>query len=288
MTRFRVYLWVVGLSLASGLASAEAVVLEYRPSVGQTASYKVQFAGRMQRSVEGEEPFATSKRYQATVALTYTTEVVSQTDDGTVVQIRMQEGQADVTAGDVSETVNLGTLEARTPVDRRRLSTDAELSAEQDLTEVSPGVVDTLASLGLLGGEWLSLVDVIYLPEAEVEPGAVWFYEDAPGEGAPGVTIRVEFRLLQLTTRDGRKCAKISASWSAPFSESSPLPGEEGAEGTATGVLSGEYVVYYDYENCLELYVEGSVGTSITMGVSGVPVSATQKQQVNVKARLVE
>jgi hypothetical protein len=63
---------LAGLWLAGGLARAQAVVLEYKPKVGQTATYKAMFAGRMQRAIEGDVPFATSERYEAAATLSYT------------------------------------------------------------------------------------------------------------------------------------------------------------------------------------------------------------------------
>ncbi len=284
--RFHICLWAAGLWLAAGVASARGVVMEYKPKVGQTATYKAMFAGRMQRAIEGDVPYATSQRYQVTATLEYATEVLSQTDDATIVKIRMSEGQAEVKTGDVAQTVDLGTLQAEATVDRRRLGTAADVTAEADFAEIHLDVIDALESLHLLGDEWLGLVDVLYLPEGDVKPGATWSHKDEPEGEEPFPTVTIDHRLIELTSYGGRKCAKIAVSWRVPFSDI-PFPlGGEGVEASASGILSGEYLVYYDYENCLEVYVEGSVGTSLSVPL---PESTfEQKQQMNVKARLVE
>jgi hypothetical protein len=288
MIRFRVCLCVAGLWLAGGLTPAQGLVLEYKPEVGQTSTYKAMFAGRMQRAIEGDVPFATSKRYEVTATLTYTSEVLSQTADETTVELRMQQGQADVNAGDVAETVDLGALEAKVAVDRRRVATDPDMTVESELDEVHPDVIEALGTMELLGGQWLGLVDVLYLPEGEVEPGATWSHEPLLEEADLPFALKIDHRLVELTTRAGHKCAKIAVSWRAPFSDI-PFPGgEEGAVGSASGAFSGEYLVYYDYENCLEVYVDGAVGASVTATVSEPSITLTQNHQLNVKASLVE
>ncbi len=277
---------LAALLAASSAPCCHAIVLRYEPKVGQTATYKAMFAGRMQRAIEGDVPFAAFERYQVTATLTYTSEVLSQTDDATMVKIRMEDGQADVKAGDVAETVDLGTLQAQTTVDRRRLGTDADVTAEADFAEVHPELIDALGSLRILGDLWLGLADVLYLPEGDVGPGATWFHKDVPEGDEPFPILKIDHRLIELTSYKGRKCAKIAVSWRAPFSDI-PFPVRGGAvEASASGVLSGEYIVYYDYENCLEVYVEGSVGRSLTVPLP--EFSFEQRQQMNVKARLVE
>lgn len=284
--RSRLCLCAAGLWLAAGVASARGVVIEYKPKVGQKATYKVMFAGRMQRAIEGDVPYATSQRYEVTATLKYTSQVLSQTDDATIVKIRMEDGEADVKTGDIVETVDLGTLQAEATVDRRRLGTDADVTAEADLSEVHLDVIDALESLHLLDDQWLGLVDVLYLPEGDVKPGATWSHRDEPEGEGPFPTVTIDHRLVELTSYGSRKCAKIAVSWRVPFSDVPFPPGGGEVEALASGVFSGEYLVYYDYENCLEVYVEGSVGTSLTVPLPDS--SFEQKQQMNVKARLVE
>jgi hypothetical protein len=129
-------------------------------------------------------------------------------------------------------------------------------------------------------------VDVVCLPEGDVKPGDTWSHEPAAEMEDLPFTVRVDHRLLEVTTRAGRTCAKLSVSWEAPFSDV-PFPmGDGDVDASASGVMSGEYIVYYDYENCLEVHVEGAFGTTFTLALP--EFSVEQKQQVNVKARLVE
>jgi hypothetical protein len=149
-------------------------------------------------------------------------------------------------------------------------------------------VTEALGSLDLVGDAWLGLVDVLYLPEGDVAPGATWSHEPLEEEEDLPFALEIDHRLLELTTYAGRTCAKIAVSWRAPFTDM-PFPeAGEAADASASGIFSGEYVVYYDYENCLEVYVEGSVGASISVAVPEPAVTVTQNHQINVKSKLVE
>jgi len=101
----------------------------------------------------------------------------------------------------------------------------------------------------------------------------------------------VKYKLLDLTTHAGRKCAKIRASWRYEFSDmkmGEEGEGEESAATTGSGLHTGDYLFYYDYENSVCAYSEGSVGLemSVAMPSPSGEGTASMKALVNVKTSL--
>jgi hypothetical protein len=276
-----------------GAAPAGAVELVYKPKVGETVQHKVMLAGRL--SVTASNPELASfldQRGEMTTAIRYSAAPASQSDDSTVVDIRMLNGQAVVKTESGAETVDLGTLTAKLTTDRRLETGDAEFEIEEDFTETSGEAYSVLDGFAILAGDWWDLVDVLYLPAGDVSTGAEWQYEDAegrPSESAPPFVVR--YKLLDLTTHEGRKCAKIRASWRYEFSDMKMEEEGEGEEADATtgsGVHTGDYLLYYDYENSVCAYSEGSVGLEISVQIpspSGIG-TASMKALVNVKTAL--
>jgi len=274
-----------------GAAPASAVELVYKPKVGETVQHKVMLAGRLSVTASDSELAAfLAQRGEMTVTIRYAAAPASQSDDATVVAIRMLNGQAVVKTESGTETFDLGTLTAKLTVDRRLETGAAEFDNEEDITEVSDEAYSVLDGFPVLGGNWWELVDVLYLPAGDVSAGAEWQYEDTedlPSESSPPLVVR--YKLLDLTTHAGRKCAKIRASWRYEFSDMKM--DEEGEESEATigsGVYSGDYLLYYDYENSVCAYSEGSVGleTSVMMPSPSGEGTASMKALVNVKTAL--
>jgi hypothetical protein len=133
-------------------------------------------------------------------------------------------------------------------------------------------------------GMWSDLCDLLILPEKPVKVGATWTHEEK-WEHADATHVRT-YRLEGLTTREGRKCAKIAVSWRMDYSSVPLDTGDEiMAEMPATeGVSTGQFVWYYDYENSVDVYVEGAKGTESTTPAWG----STTKTLMNVKIIPVE
>jgi len=276
-----------------GAAPAGAVELVYKPKVGETVQHKVMLAGRLSVTASDSELAAfVDQRGEMTAAIRYSAVPTSQSEDSTVVEIRMLKGQAVVKIESGAETVDLGTLTARLTIDRRLETGEAEFDNEEDVTEISYETYSVLDGFPLLAGDWWEVVDVLYLPAGDVSTGAEWQYEeteDLPSESAPPLVVR--YKLLDLTTHAGRKCAKIRASWRYEFSDmkmDEEGEGEESAATTGSGVYSGDYLLYYDYKNSVCAYSEGSVGleTSVTMPSPSGEGTASMKALVNVKTAL--
>ena len=287
---------LLGLALILALAAAApagAVELVYKPKVGETMQHKVMLAGRLSVTTSDPELAAfLDQRGEMTAAIRYSAAPVSQSDDSTVVEIRMLNGQAVVKTESRTETVDLGTLTGKLTADRRLETGDLEFDAEEDFTEISEEAYSVLDGFPLLAGDWWELVDVLYLPTGDVSEGAEWQYEDRedlPSESAPPIVVK--YKLLDLTTHAGRKCAKIRASWRYEFSDmkmGEEGEGEESDAMTASGVHTGDYIFYYDYENSVCPYSEGSVGleTSVMMPSPSGEGTASMKALVNVKTTL--
>jgi hypothetical protein len=287
---------LLGLTLILALvcvAPASAVELVYKPKVGETVQHKVMLAGRL--SVTASDPELASfvdQRGEMTATIRYSSVPTSQSDDSTVMDIRMLDGQAVVKTESGTETVDLGTLTAKLTTDRRLETGEGEFDAEEDFTETSEEAYSVLDGFPLLAGDWWELVDVLYLPAGDVSKGAEWRYEDTedlPSESAPPVVVK--YKLLDLTTHEGRKCAKIRASWRYEFTDMKMEEEGEGEESdamTGSGLHTGDYLIYYDYENSVCAYSEGSVGLemSVTMPSPSGEGTASMKALVNVKTAL--
>lgn len=282
-------LFLAAMLALAGAGPAGAVELVYKPKVGQTVQHKVMIAGRLSLTGSGDELAALlDRRGEMTATIRYSATPTSQSDDSTVVEMRLLEGTAVVKTESATETVNLGTLTATLTTDRRLETDDADFEFEEDLSEVSEEAYAVLDGFPILTGDWWELVDVLYLPAGDVSKGAKWQYEEESelpdGSAQPLV---VSYELLDLTSHDGRKCAKIRASWRYEFSDMQVDEGDdaESATTTGSGVYSGDYLIYYDYENSVCAYSEGSIGfdATATMPTPFGEGSATMKALANVK-----
>lgn len=286
-------LWLTLILALVGAAPAGAVELVYKPKVGETVQHKVMLAGRLSVTVSDPELASfLDQRGEMTATIRYSVTPTSRSDDSTVVAIRMLDGQAVVNTESGTETVDLGTLTAKLTTDRRLETDEAEFDIEEDFTETSDEVYSVLDGFPLLAGDWWELVDVLYLPTGDVSKGAEWRYEDTedlPSESAPPLVVR--YKLLDLTTHAGRNCAKIRASWRYEFSDMKMEEEGEGEEPdamTGSGLHTGDYLVYYDYENSVCAYSEGTVGLemSVTMPSQSGEGTVSMKALVNVKTAL--
>jgi hypothetical protein len=131
-------------------------------------------------------------------------------------------------------------------------------------------------------------------PEGDVKEGDTWSdtisVPWAPGGSEVEVTCSTE--LLALTTFQNRKCAKIRISFSSPMemdlAELGMPVGEEGS-GAMQGVLKGDLLTYYDYENSLYVYSEGTVGMEGQMSVSDMLGGVMETKTImNLKMVMVE
>jgi hypothetical protein len=285
----RCCLAVVALGL--GLVAApptEAALLRYRPKVGTTTKHRLQVSSRMSFSEEPEQHYILPLKAEVSASLEYAQKITSETEDGVRVETQLSSSEAKVTANDVTETASLGSCRLAQDMDHLRSPSEGLGEIEEDFTEVSDETYHALTECYLTLGEWADWLDILQFPDAEVELGETWKGE-APFIGPFGVLppeAVVRSRLVELTTMEGRKCAKIETSLDAPLHEDLHETGAP--EGLSLQrALRFNLVWYYDYENSVTVLMEGSITEeglfSDTSGRSG-----QGKVIINVKESLLE
>lgn len=275
--------WGVLLAALSA-GSAQAVDLRFKPKVGEEHRFAFLMSGRMMSS--GDSADASDSRREGSVRIHYALKALSETDEQTVVEVRQLDGEATLSAEGESATVTLSPVKATFGVDRRRQSELEDM--EGDDPPESEGMPDAVC--GILGemevgcGMWMEAADMLYLPKDPVEVGATWTHEQK-WEHA-GTVQTTEYKLEELTEKAGRKCAKIRAKWNTPYSVTDVPEGNESiAEWLRMeGLTTGEIVFYYDYENSLDVYIEGTMGSETKPEAA----DASTKMLLNMKISLVE
>ena len=278
--------WALVLAaLAAG--SAHAVDLRFRPRVGEEHKYSLLISGRVLSSGVDMEDSAADFRSEGSVRIHYAVKALSETEEQTLVEVRQLDGEATLSAEGETATVALPPFRSVFRFDRQRESEveDQEGGDPPDSEDMPDEVCGILAELEVGCGMWTEAADCLYLPKEPVEVGATWSHE-----GKVGDTVHTtEYKLEQLTERSGRKCAKIRAKWRTPYAITD-LPGlPEEAESNAEwlrmeGLTTGEVVVFYDYENSLDVYVEGTIGSESKPEAA----DAGTKMLLNLKISLVE
>jgi hypothetical protein len=288
---------LVALALLGGAGSAaQAVEMQYRPKAGETAKHRVMLAGRL--TMEADSPLVQEfilDRAQLSATLEYVCTPTSQSGDTTEIEVEMTRSEATVTTAAGPEKTSLGSAKATMQVDSRLEVSEASFTTDEDYTSLSDDAVEAIDAFGAGAAGWWDLVDVLYLPEGDVSAGAEWTYEDTDTdfggvEGAPPLEVR--YKLLELTTHAGRKCAKIGTSFQYEFSDVAVSPEDEGGrQMTTSGVMSGEYLSYYDYENSVQVYHEGAMGLDVTVTIDHPDMASAAvrtKIVMNVKMILAE
>jgi len=278
---------VTGLWLVSCLP-AHAVVLRYRPKVGEMTKHKVSMSGRMETSMAGTAVPGATMRMEMTGAIDLAEKALSQTEETTRVENRWLGGKISVKMDGQSQSVDVPTGRMVVDVDPRGRAVKLIEAAmeDQSLTPQAMGPdFQTMVGWSEFGA----------FPEGDVKVDDTWSDEIKlpTGEEGPEITLQISSRLLALTTFQERKCAKIRTSFEGPmtFDLSKMAPADEEAEGEMEAVLQGDMVWYYDYENSVYVYAEGAVGMNMTMSMSAPEMPAgemTMNMLMNVKYALAQ
>jgi hypothetical protein len=277
----------LGMVLVVALPT-EAALLRYRPKVGTVTKHRLQVSSRMSFSEEPEQHYLRAIRAEVSASLEYTQEILSETEDGVRVQTRLSSSEAKVTANDVTETASLGSFRVAQDVDQLRSPSGGYAECEDDYTDVSDETYEVLVECYLTLGEWADWLDILQFDKAEVGVGETWQKEASyigPFGVLPPETV-VRSRLVELTTMEGRKCAKIETSLDAPLHEDLQETGApEGL--TLQRALRFDLVWHYDYENSVTVLMEGSITEE---GLFSDPSGRTGQGKVvmNVKDALLE
>lgn len=267
---------VVLLVLLSAALPAHAVVLRYQPAVGSVQRQKVTMAGRMETSMEG---LGQMMRMELVSEMNYQQKALSQTDEVTRVETKMLGGKASVTFGEQSQSMDMPDGKIVADIDRRGRM--AKL-VEMDMKGQSQQMMGADAL-----GNWSQFAA---FPEGEISIGDTWADKiTVPSTaGGPELTLDLNSKLLSVETFQGRQCTKIRTTFSGPMEYDLSAMGQAG---TMNATLQGDMVWYYDYENSVYVYGEGTVGMDMNMAsdASGMPAGAmTSKMIMNVKLAMVK
>ncbi|UCC68295.1 MAG: hypothetical protein JSV79_14520 [Armatimonadota bacterium] len=253
---------VAGLLVASCLP-AHAIVLRYRPKINELSKRNITVEGSMQTSIEGAGQFT---QREATASAEYVEKALSETAETTRVESRWIRGTLTTKANGESHTEELPPGRMVADIDRRKRLVEV---VEADFG----GGVDSWSLMGSGAETWTSFFAQFgQFPEGDIEVGDSW-YEELKIPIAPAsseIKVTVESHLLALTTFQGRKCAKIRASFEGPISLDLSDFGasSEEAKGRLEATFHGDTLWYYDYENSVDVYQEASTRMEINLSVS--------------------
>jgi hypothetical protein len=274
--RFAVAL-VVGLFVMA-CAPAQAIVLRYQPKVGETAKHKLSISGGMLTSIPG---MGQGMQIEMTGTLDYTEAALSETAETTRVETRLLGGPATTKMAGHSETGQMPTGRIVADIDRRGHPVRV--------------VVKEIGGRTMMPESAETWGKQFNFPEGNVEVNDSWSdtvkIPSAPQ--GPEVTLTLKSQLLDLTTYQNRKCAKIRTSFEGPISvdlSALGVPSQE-AKGSMEATLQGDVISYYDYENSIEVYSEGTIAVVMGFSVEGpeAPPSGLNIQvQMEVKTTLEE
>ncbi len=267
---------VVVTLLLLGALPAHAVVLKFQPAVGSAQKQKATMAGRIETSMEG---LGQMMRMELVSEMNYQQKALSQTDDVTRVETKMLGGKASVKFGEQSQSVDMPEGKIVADIDRRgRLTKLVEMDMKDQQSQQMMGA-DAL-------GNWSQFAA---FPAGDINVGDTWADKiTTPSSAGPELTLDLNSKLLSLETFQGRKCAKIRTTFSGPMTYDLATMGQQGA---MNATLQGDMVWYYDYDNSVYVYGEGTVGMDMSMSseAPGMPAGAmTSKMIVNVKLALVQ
>ena len=276
------------LIACGGLVHAEPIQLRFKPAVGQETKHRLMMAARVETASQTEEG-SLAERGEAQVRIDFARKVTGEEGEETTIETRQLKGEVSVTVEGAETAIALPPFRTVRHFDRRRNQVglaEEEGGDPPESDEESTGC-EIVGSLGVGCGMWAEMAEMLTLPAEPVEVGATWTKEH--GSGSQDEKSTVNYKLEELTSRSGRKCAKIRASWRHQFSTkglsdlAEMQPGSVGIL-AAEGVNTGDLVCYYDYENSVDVLVEGSLGNESTTVATG----STEKAVMNVKIVMVE
>ena len=275
--------WLIGMTVGLALAvclPAQAITLRYAPRVGEVHRQKTTIAGGMETTMEAlSQPL----RGQISVDMEYSEKALSQTDTLTRMQTDLLGGKAMVSMAGQSQTTDMPT--GRMVADVDRLSRvvkviQADLSGGQQTMGAGAENFPNWSQFGVF-------------PEGDVDVNDTWSGKvNIPAApGMPGIANVYTCTLLDLTSFQGRKCAKIRTAFNGPFQmDLSGAPGlPQLLENITYATMQGDIVWYYDYENSVYVYGEGSISVDMKMSLGGGNVPAgnmTTKMLMNINTAL--
>ena len=263
---------------------AQAVLLRYNPKVGVATKHKFTMAGRTEVTAPGM-PEAMQMEMEAVMHSVQ--KALSETADTVRVETRLLDSNVKMTMGGQTHAQPVPEIKIVAKIDRRGRTVKVE-EADMGDSAVSPQM---MAGGPETWGNWSSFSA---FPEKDVKAGAKWSDELSMGSvpGMEGMTIKSTSEVLALTTFQGRKCAKMRTVFEAPLDfDLSEMAGTEaaGMEGSMEGLMNGTMLWYYDYENSVYAYAEGTIGMSMSMDMGeAMGGSSSTKMVMNMKMTLAK
>jgi len=256
-------------------------VLKYRPKVDSVLKHKASMAGRMESSMEA---MGQTMRAEITMDMDYSEKVLSQTDETTRVETELLGGKTEVNMAGMKQTIDMPTGKMVTDLDPRG---QVVKLVEADLTGTDQQV------MGQGSESFPNWSQFSAFPEGDIKEGDSWkgTVTIPMGPDAPTIEMSYTSKLIALTTFQDRKCAKLQTGFSAPLElDASQLGGGQGSDGNVNATLSGDILWYYDYENSVYVYGEGTVGMDMDMSMSAPNMpsgNVKTKMLLNIKTSLV-
>jgi hypothetical protein len=265
---------------------AHAIVLRYAPKVGEVHRYEVTAAGAFEMTIEA---LGQTSRTESGAEVQCEQRALSQTGDVTRLQTDLLGGKSTTKCDDQTESGEAPSGKVVVEVDRRARVTrlvEMNLEGKDASQEVGPWA------------EFLSKwSQCCALPEGDVEVGDTWadtFTNSLPA-GGPRIKVSIKSQLLDVTTFQGRQCAKIRTTFSGPVELEGEDMGPFGSVGPTTGKLEADLTWYYDYANSIFVGGEGSGGLEMSRFLEGIlgpgmpnRTGVSTKMQTNVKIALAQ
>ena len=265
---------------------AHAIVLCYAPKVGEVHRYEVTAAGAFEMTIEA---LAETSRTETTAEVQCEQRALSQTGDVTRLQTDMLGGETTTKCDDQTQSGEAPSGKVVVEVDRRgRVAKVVEMVLDgKEVSQEQGPWADALSS-------WSQFAA---LPDGDVNVGDSWTdtFLIALPHRMPRIKMSVKSQLLDVTTFQGRQCAKIRTTFSGPLELEGEDMGPFGGAGPTTGQLQGDLTWYYDYANSIFVGGEGSGGLEMSRFLEGIlgpgmpdHTAVSTKMLMTVKIALVQ
>ncbi len=257
----------LGAALWAALAvlPAQAVVLRYTPEVGSTTTYNLTMKGDISMAMPGLGD-AGGGTGQVSSTMNMVQKALAKQDNGTKVEMGM-------TGGTITSDISGESTSQQVTPSKAVLILDERGRMVQVVSSDSGGQSGQAGLPGLQ--DWGSFAGYGGFPEGDVKVGDVWTDEVKVPASAmmPEMNLQVRSRLVELTTYQGHKVAKINSTFTGPISGdlSQLSQGQpQQVQGTMSGNLQGNFTCYYDYEKSVYVQTDGHFTTDINTQLSGI------------------
>jgi len=259
---------------------AHAIVLRYSPEPGQVRKSEANMAGKVETAMAA---MGQTARIEMTMDMAYAEKIMSRSEGVSRVETEVLGGKVVTKMTQPMEQ----TQTTDVPTGRVVVDLDNRGRVVKMVEADMPGA--DMSQFGAQGAEsFPNWSQYSSFPEGDIKEGDEWTatLEIPTAPDGPTLNLDLTSELVALTTFQDRKCAKIRTRFSGPMEmDMSGVSGGQG--GATTGTLQGDVLWYYDYENSVYVYGEGTIGMDMQMDM-GEMGAMTMKMVMNIKTRLTE